>query len=363
MRPGHRVNSVLSNIEPTVDPVREVEPEPSATGKNAEAMPEQAPAWFKDYINRLEKTKPNGPRPPPFPGGSRSKSADRKKKIRIEFKGCWHCGTDGHPRGGCEILKNIMADATKGNFNRDTWKLPQGYLGAFKKAKEKAHPNAKKRVNMFDGTSGDESGTEADDWEDSDEDLMGSDYGQTLRAIRRTPPKLRLMTDAYSGCNYDDAACGADTLEKNDIVDDGEVKLDEEAHRLLSNWDHRTFVDIRKKKSRLSQKAFSVHSADDLDKLFDNGSKIAKMVAKGNPKNFEDDNRLPDIPLEDDEMVALVDSGSTLNAAHIAKHFTSYIDRIVASRAQAMGESATTAGGHKLVNEGRCRVEATVDGE
>lgn len=117
------------------------------------------------------------------------------------------------------------------------------------------------------------------------------------------------------------------------------------------------------KKSRSPQKAFSVHSADDLDKLLDNGSKVAKMVAKGNPKNFKDDNHLPDIPLEDDEMVALVDSGSTLNAAHIAKHFKRYIDRIVASRAQAMGESATTAGGHKLVNEGRCRVEATVDGE
>ena len=87
------------------------------------------------------------------------------------------------------------------------------------------------------------------------------------------------------------------------------------------------------------------------------------MVAKGNPKNFTEDDHLPDIPLEDDEMVALVDSGSTLNAAHIAKHFKRYVGHIVASRAQAMGESATTAGGHKLVNEGRCRIEATVNGE
>ena len=72
---------------------------------------------------------------------------------------------------------------------------------------------------------------------------------------------------------------------------------------------------------------------------------------------------MPDIPLEDDEMVALVDSGSTLNAANIAKHFKRYVGQIITSRAQAMGESATTAGGHKLVNEGRCRIEATVNGE
>ena len=40
-RPGHRVNSVLSNIGSTVDSVREVEAEPHATGKDSDAMPEQ----------------------------------------------------------------------------------------------------------------------------------------------------------------------------------------------------------------------------------------------------------------------------------------------------------------------------------
>ena len=61
-------------------------------------------------------------------------------------------------------------------------------MGAFEKAKNKAQ-TGKRRVNMLDGTVGDDSGTEADEWEDSDEDLMGTNYGQTLRALRaaRTP--------------------------------------------------------------------------------------------------------------------------------------------------------------------------------
>ena len=97
--------------------------------------------------------------------------------------------------------------------------------------------------------------------------------------------------------------------------------------------------------------------------MLDETSKVAKMAAKSKQSNFSDASHLPNMPLEEDEMVMVVDSGCTLNAADIAKHFSAYVGLIVASRAQAMGESATTAGGHKLANEGRCRVDATVDGE
>ena len=62
-------------------------------------------------------------------------------------------------------------------------------------------------------------------------------------------------------------------------------------------------------------------------------------------------------------MLALVDTGSTLNAADIAKHFPAFADRIISSKAQLQGETATTAGGHQLRNEGRCRVDATIDGQ
>ena len=41
---------------------------------------------------------------------------------------------------------------------------------------------------------------------------------------------------------------------------------------------------------------------------------------------------LPNIPLEDDEMLALVDSGSTINAADISVHFPSYKSKMIESR-------------------------------
>ena len=72
---------------------------------------------------------------------------------------------------------------------------------------------------------------------------------------------------------------------------------------------------------------------------------------------------LPKIPLAAHEMVALIDSGCTLNAAWIEAHFPQYRDYIIQSKAQALGETATTAGGHELHNEGRCRIETSIDGD
>ena len=182
---------------------------------------------------------------------------------------------------------------------------------------------------------------------------MGANDGQTLRALR--PARLNLI-QAYSNCQ----CCDHDLPEAthDDLVQDKEDILS-----TFSNWAHRTFIKTDRKKDKAAPKTYSIHTSQDLDKMLDEKSKVAKIAAKSSQNNFSNSDHLPNIPLEDDEMVMLVDSGSTLNAADIAKHFGAYVDLIIASRGQAMGESATTAGGHKLANEGRCRVNATVDGE
>ena len=92
-------------------------------------------------------------------------------------------------------------------------------------------------------------------------------------------------------------------------------------------------------------------------------SRISRIAASPGKRRMKELKKLvPGIELEEDECVALVDSGSTLNEAWIKKHFPEYYKKIVSSRAQSKGEGATTAGGHQLKNEGRCRVDTTVDG-
>jgi len=63
-----------------------------------------------------------------------------------------------------------------------------------------------------------------------------------------------------------------------------------------------------------------------------------------------------------DEVLCLVDSGSTVNAAWIAKHFPAYALLVQQTAASLKGDGATTACGKKLLNKGRCVVGATAQG-
>ena len=62
-------------------------------------------------------------------------------------------------------------------------------------------------------------------------------------------------------------------------------------------------------------------------------------------------------------MLCLVDSGSTINAANIEKHFPAYRRQVRQTRKSRGGDFATTACGKKLFNRGRCDVNGTADGE
>ena len=58
-----------------------------------------------------------------------------------------------------------------------------------------------------------------------------------------------------------------------------------------------------------------------------------------------------------DEVLCLVDSGSTINAASIGKHFPKYADLVESTPASERGDFATIAGGDKLFNKGRCMIK------
>ena len=109
----------------------------------------------------------------------------------------------------------------------------------------------------------------------------------------------------------------------------------------------------------LVKESFTVRSEKQLDQLLvkhphlaaipDTDKKLKKVL-----KSMPDE-----LICELDEVICLVDSGSTVNAAWIAKHFPAYAKLVKATPASRRGDSATTAGGHKLINKGRCVVHAT----
>ena len=70
----------------------------------------------------------------------------------------------------------------------------------------------------------------------------------------------------------------------------------------------------------------------------------------------------PELVCEDDEVLCLVDSGSTVNAAWISKHFPQWAHIVRSTPASERGDSATTACGKQLVNKGRVQIKATAQG-
>ena len=383
-RPGSgRVNSLHAEAREQAEEYREVAPQAQAAQAAAPADDSQPPEWFREYVNAV-KGKGGGK------GASnrrdKGKAEGKSRGVRIQFSGCWHCGKAGHARGGCTEFQEIMAKFNKGVAKREDWKLPPNYAGKYEVAKKKAKALEKKRVNMLDG--GSDVDTEGE-WEDSDQDIMGSDLGQACRALRfnQTPTsnsfnelcgRCKDSEDGRSDSEDDDlpdlvgrccklgGCAGCDAVDCDEIeVQSDEVEtmtIDMETAKTLSMWAHKLSVQLKDQPTD-QIKSYVVDSIGKLDKLLKNKSKISRIAASPGKKRMKRLSELvPGIPLEEDEVVCLVDSGSTINAAWIEEHFPEYLQYIILSEAQTRGDSATTAGGHELKNEGRCRVETKVDG-
>ena len=84
--------------------------------------PEQIPSWAKDIVAAIRGGLGAGPQPvtqdkaevppPPEPAlnAVRPSPKPKAKARSFSFKGCWHCGVEGHSRSACEEFKKLMAN-------------------------------------------------------------------------------------------------------------------------------------------------------------------------------------------------------------------------------------------------------------
>lgn len=216
-------------------------------------------------------------------------------------------------------------------------------MGKYEEAKKKAKAAQKNRVNLLDGGEG---ACTEDEWEDSDTDMMGNGLGQSVRAIRTQfspTPTLNSWTP----------------LDLPDSDDEEMIEVGSDALQYLSMWVHKTNVLVRPKPQREEPESGLIENLEQLDALLKDKTRIAKLAAVPSKKRLQKfRENLPNIHLEGDEILALIDAGSTINAADIEAYFPEYKDLIIASKSD---DNATTAGGHQLRNEGRCRIEATAN--
>ena len=102
--------------------------------------------------------------------------------------------------------------------------------------------------------------------------------------------------------------------------------------------------------------AITVTSERDLDKLLETHPTIAAL-----PQNREELNDLSKLAPTDKRFVYIMkDSGASLHAGSLKKHFPRHLLRI--SEGQRRGDYALTANGRKLFNNSEFTVKGTCDG-
>ena len=309
---------------------------------------ERVPSWAQTLIHAIGQSvppppKPNGARPPKgdrsrdrgrSPGGSRDRTPSpngrRAFNMKFRYNGCWHCGKAGHSR------KANPAKGIKGCPEFDQLKSrnggapPTGYKGAYEKARDAAWEKAQSKkkesskVNML-----------ADTDDDDDSDLDSVTHGGIF-ALRSRPAPFA-HDNPFAGLSEDD--------------DDVEDEISDDMISQFSRW-----AKVRKAKkpkkviqiASIKQLEDHVANNDNIKKLPDSTKKLKKMLKK-----------LPeDIELANDEVLALIDTGSHIHAADVDVHFPDYVNHVRESSAQRRGATATTAGGHQLSNKGKFTVSA-----
>ena len=240
-------------------------------------------------------------------------------------------------------------------------KLPAGYQGAYEKALIAAGGKPR-RLNML----------EDEDIDDSDSE---SDFESPI-----TPGKIRALTSSKPTHDFSDEPTPIMSvmmlegqrrhqsipLAKNtfEALADDDNPLDSTDIDALNGWAHRVSVKTKKLPKSRPLDVFdriTIRSEDELDAVMQQHPTLAAIPATD--KKIRKMLRTKPIELEcnADEVLCLVDSGSTINAAWVEKHVPQYSGHVKDTVKSLRGDHATTAGGAKLFNKGRVTIDSSAD--
>ena len=330
---------------------------PGGTGGSIHALTtgdEQPPAWAMKMFG--QQLSPGAVPPPPAAHSAqrppreqpdisaisqtaRKPAANGRKAFNMKFRfsGCWHCAAADHSRKpnpekgikGCSKFEALKA--------KHGGKPPPGYKGAYEKARDeawekfrKAHP----KVNSLE--------TDDSDLEESD-----SEFEQDGICALTTGP------------NFSHPNAFADLAdEEDDLTDDflqqfqgwagaRNVKVVQSKAKAATSMSEHIHI------ASLKELDDKMHSDQRLTALPTNTKKLQRALRKLNDVDFD---------LEADEVLALVDTGSSIHAADADMHFGDYASQVRRPKSASITGAATTAGGHKLENLGKFVVNATTNG-
>ena len=234
---------------------------------------------------------------------------------------CENCKGLGHTRKDCPGFQKYLRDSNPGVSDRKLMKLPADYKGAYERARVKAGlPARRRRLNVLDD-------------EDYDDDAE-SDFGEVEHRLcvlqAAQPPK------SFESPNSFQALADEDQEMKSQLAPKSNFHMTKNSHVVRNE---KELEALLKKNPRLA--------------AVPETNKKLKKVMRNTPAALQ---------CQDDEILCLVDSGATINAANVGKHFPAYKPLVTQTAESRQGDGAKTANGHLLVSKGRCLVGAHAQG-
>jgi hypothetical protein len=200
---------------------------------------------------------------------------------------------------------------------------------------------------------------------------FGVVHGKKLRqAIAETVeiPPSKIVHNGSAPTPIANSFQALETFDDDDLTTDVARQLGNWAHRITQVGDKPKSQSERKRIAKaeinvVEPKARLITNAKELDAFLKENPTIAQIPTERRKLSKIMKILSSKIELADDEVLVLMDSGSTINVAKIKKHFPAYAHLVVPSTGSVSGETATTARGKKLVNRGKCRIRGSADGQ
>ena len=165
-------------------------------------------------------------------------------------------------------------------------------------------------------------------------------------------------------------------------IADEETSLDDDTLSSLNGWAKVHYKKLKKKKSETTASVrpaavptsspvakpdvyekFTIKTEAELDNFLQTHPQIAALPDDQDKVRRILRSKPVELECDANEVLCLVDSGSTINAANVEKHFPSYKQFVRETRKSKSGDFARTACGKKLFNRGRCDIRGSADGE
>ena len=296
-------------------------------------------------------------RPQRSPGNSPGRSGSPSRFfVQGWGKRCNHCGSEKHQKKECKEFDEMMRKANVG-VAKDKWKPPADYKSALGKARDEARKKSPGRAASPGRVAGLISDGEdtASDSEASDNDSVHPNYCHAMRPVKKGTSLKKARINAIDYEKKTDKNFETNRLQ---AFGDG-TGIDSETVDCLNSWAEKVNMGKPESQSARKKRSKPISSVKDLEKLvgpmasltLDNKS-LAKWV-KAVLKEMR-------IECDNDEILAMIDSGSFTHAADAEVHLPGH--EILPPGPRERRRKAETACGGILDIKGLVNISAEVNG-